>query len=150
MQNITGLYTALNALIRQEEDEKKIAIDKSSLVEKVQNEVDVHSASLDWFINMALSAAAEVALYQNGYRSVVKGKGLFVNPEHSENPAYWSRLFNNAKLTELQKKQVVEMLAKGMKNKGIEGQLSIDFSTGMIVEDVTESQLIEMLRQDAS
>lgn len=149
MQNITGLYTALNSLIKSKESEGKICIDKETLVRDVQKEVDVHSASLDWFINMALRAAAEVALYQNGYRSVVKGDGLFVNPEHCNKKDYLIRLFNNAKLTEIQKQKVVEVIKKTVNEKIIPGQLTMDFSTGLLVEDLTVDQILEMLRQDA-
>lgn len=149
MRNIEGLYTALTALIKQEEAKGKLAIDVKALIEDVQDEVDVHSASLDWYIKVALSAAAENTLYQNGYRSVVKGNGLFVNADNCTNEVYLKRLFNNAKLTELQKKQIADYLAKRIKTLGYGGQLSMDFETMTISEDITEEKIIAMLRRDA-
>lgn len=149
MQNIEGLYTALASLIKDREASGKLAIDVKALIEDVKSEVDVHSASLDWYVKTALSSAAECALWRSGYRSVKKGEGLFVNADHCTNKAYLARLFNNAKLSEMQKKQVAAFLAKKIKTLGFNGQLSLDLETGLITEDVTEEQLLEMLRKDA-
>ena len=150
MKNIEGLYTALNAIIKSKEEEERLAIDVQTLVEEVKEEVDVHSASLDWYIQFALKSAAEVALWQNGYRSVVKGNGLFINADHCTNKAYISRLFNNAKLSELQKKRITDYLTKKITELGFNGQLSFDFETGTIVEDITTAELLEMLMKDAN
>lgn len=149
MRNVEGLYTAISAIISQHEEENHIAISADELIDEVKNEVDVYSATLDWYIRFALKAAIEVGLYQKGYRSVVKGEGIFVNPDNCNKPEYLARLFNNAKITEEQKRRITDMLRKAIKTSGIEGQLTLDFATGMIVEDVTESQLIDMLKADA-
>lgn len=149
LKGIAGLYSAISALINEREAESRLAIDASELAEDVRNEVDIYSASLDWYIRFALRAAIEVGLYQKGYRSVAKGEGIFVNPNNCNKPEYLARLFNNAKLTEAQKQHAVNLIRKAIKTSGCEGQLSFDFDTGLIVEDVTEAQLIEMLRDDA-
>ena len=99
--------------------------------------------------DFALRAAAEVALYQKGYKSVVKGEGIFVNVENCEKPEYLKRLFNNAKLSESQKVNAVNIIKKRIKETNIEGQLTIDFSNGEIVENVSEEQLLDMLKDDA-
>ena len=150
MRNIEGLYTAIGSIISQHEDENKLAMKVDDIIEEVKGEVDVHSASLDWYIRFALRAAIEVGLYQRGYKSVVKGTGLFVNPNNCNNPAYLARLFNNAKMTEDQKRIAVDMIRKAIKQSGCEGQLRFDFESGTVIEDVTEEQLIAMLEQDAT
>ena len=150
MQNIEGLYTALNALITQRESENRAAISVDDMIEAVKKEVDVYSASLDWYIRFALRAAADSALYQRGYRSVVHGEGLFVNYENCIKPQYLARLFNNAKLSEEQKRRATERIRTAIKNSGVDGQMTIDFETGEIVEDITEEQLILMLLADAA
>ena len=150
MQNIEGLYSALAALINQREDEGRLAMSTEDLIKNVKEEVDVYSASLDWYIKFALRAAAEIALYQKGYRSVVRGNGLFVNVQNCTKPEYLARLFNNAKLTERQKQQVVNMMKRRINEVGMPGQMSMDFDSGLIIEDVTEEQLISMLMQDAT
>lgn len=149
MQNIEGLYSALAALIRQKEDQHRLAISCDDLIEEVKEEVDVYSASLDWYIKFALRAAAQISLYQLGYRSVIKGNGMFVNVDNCSNPNYLARLFNNAKLSERQKQQVVNMIKRKIREDGIAGQLTMDFDSGTIVEDVTEEQLMAMLIADS-
>lgn len=138
MKNIEGLYTAIAAIINQREEENRLAISTESLIADVKKEVDVYSASLDWYIQNTLRAAVEVGLYQAGYRSVVKGNGVFVKLENCTKPAYLARLFNNAKLTEAQKTKVVGIIKKTIKESGVSGQLMFDFENGTIVEDITE------------
>lgn len=149
MKSIEGLYTAINATITQMEMEDHAVLKAETLIDAVKEQVDVYSATLDWYIRFALRAAVEVGLYQNGYKSVIKGKGLFVNPTLCKKPEYLARLFNNAKLTELQKKQAVDAIMGSIKASGCEGQLSMDFSTGLLSEDITEPQLLEMLEREA-
>lgn len=148
MAKIEGLYTAIGSIINKHEDENRLAIDVADIIEEVKKEVDVYSAPLDWYIKFALRAAAEVGLYQKGYKSVVKGEGLFVNVDHCSKPEYLSKLFNNAKLSEKQKEQALLRIQKSIKVHNIEGQLSFD-DDGTIIEDVTTQQVIEMLREDA-
>lgn len=148
MRSIEGVYTAISELIAEREGEDRICIDSEELIEAVKDEVNVFSADLDWYVHFALRAAVQIGLWQAGYRSVVKGKGLFINPQNTKKPEYLARLFNNAKLSEAQQRSVVEMLTGCIKEAGIEGQLSFDF-TGKIHEDITEAQLLEMLRRDA-
>ena len=149
MQKIEGLYTAITSIIKEREDENRLAMDVDDIVEAVKEEVDVYSASLDWYIRFALRAAVEVGLYSNGYRSVVKGEGMFVKPSNCDNPAYLARLFNNARLSEEQKKRVVAMMKKAITDAGVEGQLIFDFEEETIVEEITEKQLLKMLEMDA-
>lgn len=148
MKNIEGLYTAINALIAERENDNRVCIDMAEMIDALTDEVDVYSASIDWYVHFAIRSAIQIGLWQAGYRSVVKGEGLFINPQNTRKPEYLARLFNNAVLSEKQKQSVVEMLTGCIKNAGIEGQLSFDFS-GQIHEDISEAQLIEMLRKDA-
>lgn len=151
LKGVEGLYTAIGAIINQKEDESRLAVDVNNVIENVKNEVNVYSAQLEWYIQFALMAAVEVVLYQKGYRSVVKGEGVFVNLQNCRKPEYLARMFNNAKLSEAQKQKVVARITKAIQEATMEGQLSFDFSGegGTIVEEVTEQRLIEMLRADA-
>lgn len=149
LRSIEGLYTAISAIINQRESDMRLAADVDDIIKDVKNEVDVYSASLEWYIRFALRAAVEVVLYQKGYRSVVKGEGIFVNLENCKKQEYLARMFNNAKISEAQKAKAVAIITKAIKNSGVEGQLAFDFETGQIVEDFTEEQLLEMLKADA-
>ncbi len=145
---IEGLYTAITAVINEREDTHRV-MDVKELIKMVKAEVNVYSAPVDWFINQALMAAIESSLGKMGYRSVVHGEGLFVNLDKCKNKHYLARMLNEAKLAEIQKEQALNMITKQIKNSGVEGQMSIDFSTLTCVEDLTDEQLIEMLRADA-
>lgn len=149
MKNVEGLRTAIVAAINKREKEQRLALDVDDIIDQVKTDVNVDDVPIGWLMDFALKAATEVTLYQEGYRSVVKGEGLFVNPDNCEKPEYYGRLFNNAKLAEVQKKKIVDMLVKRIKDANIEGQLRFDLSSGTVVEDMTEQQLIEMLKEDA-
>lgn len=150
MQGITGLYTAINTLIAEKEFDDRLAIDANTLFEEVKSMVDPRTADFQWYVRVAIMSAIKTTLNQKGYRSVVRENGIFVNPENCEKPEYLARLYNNAKLTEQQKEEIVLLIKKAIKKANIEGQLTFDFSTETIVEDFTEKQLIAMLKADAS
>lgn len=151
MARIEGLHTALNSLILKAEDEKRMVIDVYALVEEVKNIINTYTVSVQDAVNTILLGAAEVALHQKGYRSVVRGEGLFVNPDSVKKPEYFERLLNNAIMSEVQKKHALEVLMDSARRSGCDGQLSFDLENpGCYYEDVTEEQLLEMLRLDAT
>ncbi len=149
MQKIEGLYTAIATIINEYEDANRPVMDVETIINDLKREVDVYSASLDWYIKLALRQAVSIGLWQKGYRSVVRGKGLFVNPDDCNKPEYLARLFNNAKLSEVQQTQVVNMMKNRLKETGIDGQLTWAMD-GTVTEDVTEKQLLEMLESAVS
>lgn len=147
-KGIEGLFTSINALIKERELNNHVSMSVKEISEAVKKEVDIFSAETGWYIDQSIKAAVVTALSQNGYRSVIKGEGYFVNPHIADNPEYLKRLFNNAALDKSQKEQIVQMLHGRMQETGIEGQLSFDF-TGRIHEDITEQKLLELLKQDS-
>ena len=148
MKGIDGLYTAINAAIVEREKGNRLCIDMTDMIDAVTDEVDCYSASIDWYVHKVISQAITIALWQSGYRSVVHGKGLFVNPQNAKKPEYLVKLFNNAKLSEEQKQKVVNMMLKEIQDAGVDRQLFFD-AKGHIHEEISEEQLIEMLRKDA-
>ena len=149
MQNIEGLYSAINAIIKGKEAENRLAVSAPEIMELVKKEVDVYSASLDWYIAQVLRSAVETVLNQLGYRSVVHGEGLFVNLDNCEKKIYLARMFNNAAMSKAEKEKVLNFIQKKIHDVGIDGQLCFDFEKGTIIEDITEEQIIAMLREDA-
>lgn len=148
MQNIEGLFSSINAFIRESESEDRIAVSVDEVIKRVKSEVDIHSATLDYYIDSTIKHAVATALSQAGYRSLVIGEGLYVNLDACENPDAIAKLYNNAKLLETQKAQVVEMIRKRAREVGVSGQYEMDFESGTIIESVTEEQLLELLKQD--
>lgn len=149
MERIEGLYTAITAIIKEKESEFRLAISTDDIVERLKNEIDIETVPREVLADYVLRFAAAIGLNNNGYRSVLKGNGLYVNLYNCEKAEYLSRLHNNAVLSEKQKQQVVNLIRKQCEITGIAGQTSFDLDTGMIVEDVTEEQLLELLKKDA-
>lgn len=149
MQNIEGLYSSISAFVKESEDENRMVISVDEVVKRVKNEVDIYSATLDYYIDSTINHAVATILNQAGYRSVVKGNGLYVNLDSCENPDVLARLYNNASFSEQQKKQVVEMIKKRIKEVEVSGQFEMDFETGNIIECISEEQLIAILEADA-
>lgn len=149
MNSIEGLYSEINAIIRSKEEDERLAISVDQMVRELMSStnIDVHSASMDWYIETALKSAISTVLNQNGYRSVIKGDGLFVNPDICLKKEYMARLINNVKWEERQKAKIEELLTQKAE-KGIPGQLQFD-EEGNIIEEISLEDLLEMLQKDA-
>lgn len=143
-----GLYTELNTLIAQAEDERKMAIDVNVLMREVQYIVNLDSMPISELKDRYARAAASCALYQCGYKSVIPGEGIFVNVEHCKEPEYIRRFYNNAKYSERQKTAALERIKKKIKEEGIEGQMKFTLD-GDIETELSVSEIIDMLRADA-
>lgn len=149
LKGIEGLYTTISQLIAEYELSNTAVIDSDELISRVREEVNVYSASLEWYIKQVLRMAAEVGLWQAGYRSVVKGKGYFVNAEKLHKQEYLINLYNNAALEEKTKKDIVEQLLTKCENEGV--QMSMEFTNGIpkLIQTITPEQLLDMLKTDA-
>ena len=149
MERIEGLYTAITAIIKEKESEFRLAISTNDIVNRLKNEIDIETVPKEVLADYVLRFAAAVGLNDNGYRSVIRGNGLYIKLENCEKSEYLNRLYNNAFLSEKQKEQIVNLIKKQREIAGIAGQTSFDLDTGMIIEDVTEEQLLELLKRDA-
>lgn len=149
MKNIEGLYTAIAALINTREQNGLPVMSVESLVDDVQEEVDVYSADFEWYVHFALRAAVCVGLYQKGYRAVVKGKGLFVNPHLCGRIEYVIKQLKNARMSASEKAAIVRELSNIVKELEIPGQMTMDLETGECVEGMTDAELLAALQSDA-
>ena len=68
---MSGFYSQLNTRIRQLMTEGKALIDR----EEVAKHVDLSEVDRDDLERMCRNAMASVMLYQNNFRSFVRGKG---------------------------------------------------------------------------
>lgn len=149
LKRIEGLYATISQLIAEYELTGTAVIDSDELIGRIREEVNVYSASLEWYIKQVLRTAAEVGLWQAGYRSVVKGKGYFVNAEKLHKQEYLINLYNNAALEEKTKKGIVEQLLTKCEEEGV--QMQMEFTDGIpkLIQTITPEQLIDMLKNDA-
>lgn len=144
-----GIYSELNTLIAAEEMTHKLAIDVERLTKMIQRVIDFDEIPIKELKDRYARAAASVALYQSGYKSVVRGEGLFVNVMNCKKRDYLARLYNNASLTKRQKDAALELISKTIKQNEIPGQLTF-MPDGTYEEETTIDELIQMLRDDAN
>ena len=149
MNKIEGLYTAITSIIREKEEKYNLVISTDDMVTRLKDQNYLDSVPREVLEDYLLRFAVAIGLNDNGYRSVVKGEGLYINLENCERAEFLNRLFNNAVEMEQQKEQVVSLILKQRERAGIAGQTSIDPETGMIIEDITEEQLLDLLRKEA-
>lgn len=144
MERIEGLYTAISTAIRERENDDKLVISVDDMVAQLRGDVDFDSVPKEVLADYVLRFAVAVGLNDNGYRSVVKGEGLYVNLEDCKNPDFIARLFNNAMIEEKAKEQVVNVIRKEIEASNVK-QFAFDID-GMIFEEMTAEQLLELLR----
>ncbi len=145
-----GIYTELSALIRMLESKDKKVIDSAYIARQIQNIINFDKAlTLEELKDAYAKAAASNALYQNGYKSVVHGEGLFVKVATNNDKHKLRHIYNNAKGLKDQKAFALEEILKRLHEvEGCEGQLRFD-ENGKIEENKTIAELIEQLREEA-
>lgn len=144
MDKIEGLFTAITTAIRERENDDKLVISVDDMVAQLRGDVDFDSVPKEVLADYVLRYAVAIGLNDNGYRSVVKGEGLYVNLEDCKNPDFIARLFNNAMIEEKAKEQVVNVIRKEIEASNVK-QFAFDID-GMIFEEMTAEQLLELLR----
>lgn len=144
MEKIEGLFTAITTAIRERENDDKLVISVDDMVAQLRGDVDFDSVPKEVLADYVLRYAVAIGLNDNGYRSVVKGEGLYVNLEDCKNPDFIARLFNNAMIEEKAKEQVVNVIRKEIEASNVK-QFAFDID-GMIFEEMTAEQLLELLR----
>ena len=153
MKNLEGIYTLVGAMITDEENKNKLAIDSGKIINAIVNDPQKWwGGDLEWYVKTTLRAVVDSSLAARGYKSVVRGEGLFVNPEKVSNEAYIRRLANNVKKDGFKADEKFQYLLDVLNRcrNGVPGQLSLDLETGLIIEDITEEEILDMLRADAS
>ncbi len=131
---------------REEKDE--VIIDANKLSNEVRYASDLSELSREDLEQSYISAYTRVLLYQAGYRSVIRGKGFFVN-EKTLRPELLVKLFNNEKITLKKAEQIIIGMKKHIARNDIAGQLEFDFENECYKESVSEEDLLKMLEAEA-
>lgn len=147
-----GIYSKLSKKIKKISDNNILVIQ----VEKLTQGIDVSDIPRDELERRYLRAAGSVALYQNGFRSVERGSGYFLDYQNTDNPVYLQKLTENAGLDAKQKSLVYKVL-QSIKEKKIKempdyAQIAFDFDdkgNSRLIEELTREQVMEMLMKDA-
>ena len=147
---MNGGYSELNKRVRQMKQNGTIVIDRDDLAEHVDlSEVDRESLE-----TMCKNAMASVVLYQNGFRSVVWGKGVYVDYVKIQDKQVLHKLIQNASENEQPKLEITAIL------RCLESKLTNDLTDeedkqmaftedGTLFEEMTKRELVEILREIA-
>ena len=145
---MSGFYSQLNTRIRQLMTEGKALIDR----EEVAKHVDLSEVDRDDLERMCRNAMASVMLYQNNFRSFVRGKGLFVNYEMIKDPAILRQLCDNAARSTEEKLIIQKLLESAEKNALMEngGQMQLMIGEDgelIIFEELSKQELWDLLKE---
>lgn len=144
------VYTKCGIAISNAESRKKSVIDANKISDSIMVTSDLSGIPREELEERYIRSIVSVCLYQHGYRSVIRGKGYFVNPDNVAKVEYMRHLTDNANHTK-EEKQIVyqELMKKAEKNFP-------EYAQGCFVEDgtmeweLTLDDVLEMLKEDAS
>ncbi|MBR3244087.1 MAG: hypothetical protein IKF90_15550 [Parasporobacterium sp.] len=147
-----GYYSKLSQRIKEISDQNILVISVKTLADYI----DISEMDPDEKDRRLKQAMASVALYQNGFRSVERGSGYFLDYRNCDNPIYLQKLCENADIDAKTKGVVLKALEE-IKQKNIDtlpeyAQFVFDFDddgNSSYIEEITKDQLIEMLKKDA-
>ena len=147
-----GIYAQYSKFIKEQKNDNKLVID----VEKLAECVDFSEMPREELERRCKRAAASVALNQNGYKSVLRGEGLFVDYVNCTNPIFLQHLVENTKIDAIQAETAMKTLQKIMKQNAEElpdyVQIAFQFDSeghSKMVDELSLTQILEMLRAEA-
>lgn len=145
---MTGFYSQLNSIIRQMMLDGKALID----CDDVAGRIDLSEVPRDELERTCRYAMTSTMLYQNNFRSFVKGKGLFVNYQMAKDPAVLLKLCENESKSISEKQVIQKMLEDAERNalaeNGGQMQLMIDENGKPIIfEELSKQELWDLLKE---
>lgn len=137
-------------MLSAKEQKDESIIDANKMTQDILLSSDLSGLTREQLEYRFVSAYVRCLLYQANYRSVIRGKGFFVN-EKTLRPELVARLFNNQKMTRDQAEQILSNIKKHIRNNDtIAGQLEYDFETGEYRETMTMEDLLQMLESESA
>lgn len=145
-----GFYSKMTERIRQLQAEGTMVIKRDTLA----NYLDLSEMDRDELESRCKQAIACCSLYQNGFRSVMRGEGLFIDYQNTDNPVFLKKLTENSELDADQKRQVANALKKITEKRIAEMPDYAQFAMGVdsdgnmrFYEEITSEEIIEMLER---
>jgi hypothetical protein len=135
--------------LARKECNNDVIIDANKMTDDLFLTADLSSMSRDELERRFIGAYVRCLLHQAGYRSVVRGEGIFAS-EKTLRAEIVVHFFKNQKLSRDKAEQVLAAIKSHIRNNDtIAGQLEFDFSTGEYRETITTEELLEQLRSQA-
>lgn len=146
--NDKGIYSMLNNLIRQMKEDGKFIIERKDLTSKI----DVSEMDREELERSYKSAAACNVLWMNGYRSYLKGKGIFLDVKAIKSKSVMRQFLDNAKASAIQRINVekfIQMLESELKDDSLPQEAFTADEDGNIVyfTEMSNEEIIEILKE---
>lgn len=144
----TGIYKTCRLVVARYINSGKNVINIDDCLQEVLAKADFSEMTEDEKDEMISKFALTNVLNSNNFYSVVRRKGFFANIDDCKK-AYLEAIINNAKDDVKRYETLLEKLNKRLDVAEIPGQLEIDFDTYEVVEQLTQEQLLQMLKEEA-
>ncbi len=147
-----GIYSQLNKIVRQMKQDGNVIFDVDSVSEKI----DISSMDRAELESKCKKAMTSVTFYQNHLRSVVHGKGIYVDYDKIRSRMVLEKLLINARFNEEKKALMIsifEDIINGLPEDTGGNQLYFDPDKTdengdlLIFEEKSKEELIEMLQE---
>ena len=144
----TGIYKTCRLVIAKYINSGRSVINIDDCLNEVLAVADFSEMTEDEKDEMISRFALTNVLNSHNFYSVVRRKGFFANIDDCKK-AYLEAIINNAKDDVKRYETLLEKLNKRLDVAEIPGQLEIDFDTCEVVEQLTQEQLLQMLKEEA-
>ena len=144
----SGIYKTCRLVISKYINKGATVVDVEKCMAEARATVDFSDMTIEEMQETILRLTLTTILNANKFYSVVRRKGLFANSENCKK-AYLKQLINNAKSDVKRIETLIEKLNKQVDIAEIDGQMAFDADTMEIFEEMTEEELVEMLREEA-
>ena len=137
-------YSILNSIIRQKKTDGQYLIDRVD----IEKFIDLSEESREDVEDMCKKAMIGVMLYQNNYRSCVRGQGVFIDVDALKSKTIANMLIRNESLSAEQKLAAVQKLksiADGLPDDRY-SQIAFDMD-GVLYEEMTKADLINLIHE---
>ena len=143
-----GIYAQANKIIKDMKSTGHYILDRKEISERLDIDEMSHGALVEFVKNFASS----VGLYMNGYRSVVKGKGVYIDVDVVNNKETMEALISNSESDISSRTAIMQLLqSKNLKLSDIYDDSQIAFTKGednetIFYDEITKSELISLLQ----
>lgn len=143
-----GVFSKCAERIKLAEQTFRMVIDADELAHYVHDVVSLRHISRHDLEMKYVKAMVAVCLYQRGWRSVVRGKGKYVNYELCSNPTYMAQVAQNKSRDIKADKEVLERLKEAARSKGIDHQMVIR-ADGSVGVEMSLEEILSLLEREA-
>lgn len=144
----SSIYKTCKLIVSRYINSGATVVDVEKCMAEARATVDFSDMTIEEMQETILRLVLTTILNANKFYSVVRRKGLFANSENCKK-AYLKQLIKNAKNDMARLEKLVEKLNKQVDIAEIDGQMAFDADTMEIFEEMTEEELVEMLREEA-